>query len=415
MKVLVSAYACEPGKGSEPAVGWNLVAELAAEHEVWVLTRANNRPAIEAATGAGPKPNLHFVYYDLPRWGAFWKPAPGGVQAYYYLWQVGAGRRARALHAAVGFDLVHHLTFGRYWTPSFLAQLPVPFVWGPVGGGETAPGPFVRELSARGRLYERLRLLARRAAEADPSLRVTARRSAVAIATTPETAARLAALGAERVRVLGHSAVAPAALAARDRPAPSSGAIRFVSVGRLLHWKGVHLGLRAFAAAELPAAEYWVVGDGPERRRLEILAAHLGVAERVRFHGAVPQRRWFELLDQCHALVHPSLHDSSPFVCVEALASGLPVLCLDLGGPATQITDETGFRVPARTPTQAVRDLAGAMRSLAADGALYARMSAAARARAAAEFGWTRKGELLREVYREAVGASPAVAMSVAR
>ncbi len=66
-RILLSAYACEPGKGSEPEVGWMWATELAAAgHEVWVITRATNRAAIEACTNARRPPLLHFVYFDLP-------------------------------------------------------------------------------------------------------------------------------------------------------------------------------------------------------------------------------------------------------------------------------------------------------------------------------------------------------------
>ena len=72
-RVLLSAYACEPVKGSEPGVGWNWVRQLSQFAEVWVLTRANNRNSIEAAIAEHPLPHVHFVYYDLPRWMSFWK------------------------------------------------------------------------------------------------------------------------------------------------------------------------------------------------------------------------------------------------------------------------------------------------------------------------------------------------------
>ena len=49
LRVLVSAYACEPGRGSEPGVGWHWVREIARFNEVWVITRMNNRKAIETA------------------------------------------------------------------------------------------------------------------------------------------------------------------------------------------------------------------------------------------------------------------------------------------------------------------------------------------------------------------------------
>jgi hypothetical protein len=89
MKVLLSAYACEPGKGSEPGVGWNWVRQIAPFAEVWVITRSNNREAIEKALAEEPLPNVHWVYFDLPRWARFWKKGQRGVHLYYYLWQVG--------------------------------------------------------------------------------------------------------------------------------------------------------------------------------------------------------------------------------------------------------------------------------------------------------------------------------------
>jgi hypothetical protein len=150
MKVLLSAYACEPGKGSEPGVGWNMAQALARHHEIWVLTRANNRLAIERELARVARPTLHFAYYDLPVWARWWKRRTRGVQLYYYLWQIGVYRVAQRLHRAIGFDLIHHATFGKYWVPSVLSLLPVPFVWGPVGGAESAPKAFWGHFSLRG-------------------------------------------------------------------------------------------------------------------------------------------------------------------------------------------------------------------------------------------------------------------------
>src|ERR1017187_3861154 len=114
MKVLLSAYACEPGRGSEPGVGWNWIAPLSRCHEVWVITRANNRPSIEAAGGSN---SARFVYCDLPRWMRWWKKGRPGILLYYYFWQFQAFLVARKLHVAVHFDIVHHVTFVKYWMP----------------------------------------------------------------------------------------------------------------------------------------------------------------------------------------------------------------------------------------------------------------------------------------------------------
>lgn len=403
MRVFISAYACEPGKGSEPGVGWNWGRQIACiADEVWVITRANNRPVIEEALKEDSLPNVHWVYFDLPRWARFWKKGQRGVHLYYYLWQVGIYFLARRLHQTVKFDLIHHVTFVNYWMPSFLALLPVPFIWGPVGGGESAPWTFYRTFSWRGRIYEYLRSGIRWFGEHDPFVRMTARRAAVTLATTEETARRGKALGASRVEVVSQVAL-PAEeiqqLAAI--PAHTGNPFRLLSLGRLLHWKGFHLGLRAFArfVREFPRSEYWLVGDGPERRNLERLAQELGVAEKVRFWGALPRAEALKKLAECDVLVHPSLHDSGGWVCVEAMAAGRPVICLDLGGPALQVTGENGFKIPARTPEQAVEEMAEAMLKLARNPELRLRMGEAARRRVREEFSWERRGEQVACIY----------------
>src|SRR3954453_4111451 len=88
-KVLLSAYACKPGKGSEPGVGWTMAVGLASQHHVWVLTRLKNRTAIQAEFAKRPLPNLHFIYHELPAWAALvrvWKRGRRGRIIYYYLW-----------------------------------------------------------------------------------------------------------------------------------------------------------------------------------------------------------------------------------------------------------------------------------------------------------------------------------------
>src|SRR5205085_4320643 len=112
---------------------------------------------------------------------------------------------------AVAFDIVHHVTLVSYWMPSFLALLPLPFVWGPVGGGESAPPQFWLSFSARGKTYELARQVARALFQLDPFVRLTARRADCAVGTTEETAQRLRALGCRASAVLP-----PIAISAED-------------------------------------------------------------------------------------------------------------------------------------------------------------------------------------------------------
>lgn len=404
MKILLSAYACEPDKGSEPGVGWNWVKQIARFHEVWVITRANNRVSIERALAKEPMANVCWIYFDLPTWARFWKRGQRGVHLYYYLWQIGAYFVGKRLHKEVGFDLIHHVTFVNYWMPSFLAMLSVPFVWGPVGGGESAPKAFYKTFSLRGLLYECVRDCVRWLGAVDPFVRLTARHAQVALATTADTVSRLHGMGAGHVEILSQVALpGEEFVQLTSLPVYSSNPFRLLSIGRVLHWKGFHLGLSAFFRfqQEFPSSEYWFIGDGPEQGNLQRLAQRLGVSEKVRFWGSLPRERVLEKLAECDILVHPSLHDSGGRVCLEAMAAGRPVICLDLGGPALQITKDTGIKIPAMTPGQAVDDLAEAMCRFAREPDLRRRMGEAARIRAGEYFDWGKKGEWIEKIYQE--------------
>ncbi|MEP0772672.1 glycosyltransferase family 4 protein, partial [Trichocoleus sp. ST-U1] len=165
----------------------------------------------------------------------------------------------------------------------------------------------------------------------------------------------------------------------------------------------------AFALAQIPKAEYWIVGDGRERQQLEAIAHSLGVADKVRFWGALPRQETLSKIGHCHVLVHPSLHESGGFVCAEMMAAGRPVICLDLGGPAVQVTEETGIKVAAINPEQVARDVAAAMTRLAEDPALRVRMGQAGQKRVKEVFDWDLKERLLLDLYEKRLSQSAIV------
>ncbi len=405
MKILLSAYACEPNRGSEPGVGWNMAQAIAKRHQVCVLTSNTHRAAIEAELANNPIPNLKIAYFDPLGWLYDWsqegKRPLVGVHLHYYLWQIWAYFVGRSLHQAIQFDIAHHVTYVKYQSPSFLSLLPIPFVWGPVGGAEAAPQPFWKDFSLRNKIYEIMRTMARRVGEGDPFVSMTIRRSAVIWATTDDTSKRLFKLGAKSVEVMSESSLHEFEINQLQQPPVQNSPMRFISMGRLLHWKGFHLGLQSFAKANLPDAEYWILGIGPEQARLKRLAEQLKIAHQVKFWDRLPREESLQKLAQSHVLVHPSLHDSGGWVCIEAMATGRPVICLNLGGPGVQVTDETGIKVLAQTPEQAVQDLAQAMRKLAHNPELRDRMGQAGQQRVREVYSWDSREQRLTKIYEE--------------
>src|SRR5436190_9673741 len=144
-RVLLLAYACSPERGSEPGVGWNRALEAARYCDTWVLCEErSSAPPIRAYLEKhGPIPGLRFEFVLKPTWMRWLGHLPGLAYLGYNLWHQSAFQVARRLHARVGFDLVHQVTFCGYREPSYLWQLGVPFVWGPVGGTQNYPWRFL--------------------------------------------------------------------------------------------------------------------------------------------------------------------------------------------------------------------------------------------------------------------------------
>lgn len=406
MKILLSAYACEPGSGSEPAVGWNWAEQMSRFHEVWVLTRANNRKAIEAS-GLDWVRKVHWCYYDVPPWLSFWKRKVRGFQLYYYLWQIGVYLEALKLSKQTAFDLVHHVTVGRYWTPSWLGLLPVPFLFGPVGGGEDTPRPLLESLTERQKRYERFRNLLRELSRFDPVLRRTLRRGGV-VSATEDTAEKVKAFRPKMQWVQPQLAMSREAIGVFNAlKKKTGGPFRLISIGRLVHWKGYHLSIRAFAEfAKLhPDAEYWLVNSGPERAALEALARDCGCASQVKFWGRLATLGdVYEKLEQSDVLVHPALHEAFGNVCLEAMAAGRPVICFDRGGPAVQVRPDTGILVEPGTVDETVKALALAMQRLAEDAGLREKMGENGRLRVAEHFSWEKMAETMNLTYQQLCG-----------
>jgi glycosyltransferase involved in cell wall biosynthesis len=156
-------------------------------------------------------------------------------------------------------------------------------------------------------------------------------------------------------------------------PVPLRTPVKAVTVGRLVPWKQVNGLLEALT--EVPELGLMVVGDGPERPRLERRARELGVQDRVYFAGRRPKKEALGLMAACDLFVLNSAYEGLPHVVLEAMALGLPVVATAAGGTPEVVRDgETGVLVPGRYGT-----LGASLSALARDPALRRRLGRAAR------------------------------------
>lgn len=351
MKILLSAFAFAPNVGSEAGVGWRWAAELARHHDVTVVTDTTRRELVEVE-GVHLPDRVDVVYYR-PSWLRAIPLNSTTAQILYTLWQFGLVAFAKRLHTKKRFDLAMHVTYSVFRHPSFLGLLGIPFVFGPLGGGEDAPWALKRSIKGREKLKEILRSAINRLAKIDPSLWLAYSKATVILVSTKDTKNALPFPFRKRAIVYPNLGIdAPTATEVRRRELGEP--LRALFVGRLLGWKGAHLAIRAFARAiELGAnIEFTLVGRGPFGAALHRLAIQLGVDERIKWIEGVPYQEMPALMQKHHCFLFPSLHDSGGTVVVEAQAAGLPVICLDLGGPCANVVQETALVVQTHLRTE---------------------------------------------------------------
>jgi glycosyltransferase involved in cell wall biosynthesis len=397
--VLLSAYACEPGRGSEPGMGWHWALEIARlGHEVHILTRKNNLPSIKAELVRHPDLRIYPIGYDLPRWMTWWKKGGRGASLYYSLWQRGAFHAARRLSLKTRFDLVHHITFAVFRQPSRMGRLGLPLVLGPLGGGEATPPRLLQSYPFRGRLVDSVRSLVNQMARIDLSVRQAFAQAALIFIKTQET---LVFVPPEyRTKCVKRQDVGTEEAQISPKPSENPASPRFLYVGRFLYWKGIHLALEALMLVhrEFPDATLTIVGWGRDRKWLERVADRMGVSHAIDWRAWLPRDKVLLLYREHTAFLFPSLHDSGGTVVMEALSQGLPVICLDCGGPGAMLRPSCGFSIDVndRSRVEVVNGLAAAMLKLIAQPDLRADMSAQA-LKAAHENTW---GNVVSRAYK---------------
>lgn len=337
MKILLIAYGCEPNKGSEPGVGWNWAVNLAkdAEKEVHVITRSNNQKVIENYWNGACPTNLVFHYYDLNK-PLLWAKHHGmPVNLYYALWLQGSSYLAKKKHKETVFDLAQHITFGVFRDASSLYRLKIPYVIGPVGGGETTPKRLLTLFSAKEIIKEYLRSLANRFALLNPFLIKTFNNATIILTKTKDTKQLLNKWNNKTYVNLeiGINSV--------DGFIKGNTTDTFLFVGRFTYWKGIKLVLMAFAeyVKKYPKSKLIFIGKGEMRKDIQDFATYNLIKENIEIIQWINQEELKQYYSSSKALVFPSLHDSSGNVVLEALSFGLPVICLDCGGPATVLGD----------------------------------------------------------------------------
>lgn len=335
MKILLSAYACEPNKGSEPGVGWSWAIEYAKYHQVWVLTRDNNEPTIREYLQEKPEynnENLHFIYVGLSKKLTFWKKGRRGMRLFYMFWQRKAAKVAEEWNSKIGFDLVQHVTFVSYTQPTYMYKLGIPLIWGPVSGGENIPAGIKISMSGKEKCTEIIRKLSQYAAISTSSLRRTMKKAKLILVTTEETKKRIPEKYRDKIRIM--PAIGLEELPSVSKRERYDEKVRIIMAGRLIYWKAFDIGIKAFMqiADQFPNAELHILGEGNRKETLKSMAGSL-LDKQIFFEDPVSHDSIYDFYSRYDIYLNTTLRDSGCMAMMEAMSVGLPCIAIATGGP----------------------------------------------------------------------------------
>jgi len=383
LRILLLAPNCDPTDVCIPLVTYSHAAALAELHDVALVigapvedrvrsAKANFRsievvrmPMLERIWAWSLK-NIFKYNFDTQVLTAF--TYPFSIAFEWYAW-----RQLRRRICAGEFDVVVRLIPMSPVMPSpfafFLRKGPIPFVLGPLNGGLPWPPGFT-QLQNQKEWIANLRNVYRYL----PFARSTYRYASAIIAASSQVCAEFAKYR-DKVFFIPEPGIASSLCANDPRKLEPGAKLKLLFVGGLVPRKACDLALRAAAPfLKNGTAHFTVVGDGPERNRLDQLVKSLGIEDAVHFCGWVGHAEVLKHMQRADVFVFPSVRDNGAGVVFEALACGAVPVVTDFGGPGDIVHPGVGYKARLTNERDVVVQMQGILNELERDRNLLERL-----------------------------------------
>ncbi|MFI3314336.1 MAG: glycosyltransferase family 4 protein [Rikenellaceae bacterium] len=399
-KILVSAYGCEPEKGSEQGVGWNWVLQMARHNKVYVITKANNQYSIEANLPEELVHNIEFYYYDTAKLIKKFKNKAKGLYFYYFCWQIGIVPIIRQIIKLHNPNYTMHLTFGSLWMPTLLPFFNKPFIWGPIGGGDCEPEKLFKLLPLKQRLQAHLRLLLNKSVIINPFIRFVCSRSVAIICRTKNTGEIIPRKFKDKLHYCIETAIEP--LKKREaKQNNSNNVVGVITTGRLTPSKNIITAIRAVADLKELDYHYTIIGDGVDKERIKKEISRYDLQDRVTILNHVSRSEVIKNIQASDIFLFPSLREGGSWSLMEAMGVGLPVVCLNWSGMAMICNDKCAIRLSPHTPKQLQDQMRDAISKLIKDSTLRNELGDSGYELINERFNWSCKGEFIELLFNK--------------
>ena len=410
LKIILSVFECNPFRGSDSYVGWSYTVNMARYHEVFALTRIENREDIQRYCSENSDPvlkQIHFIY--IPRAPLFAKYLYKcnrylGFLGSYFMWQRSALKAAKRICREHDIALCHHVSIADFRCPGYLWKTGKPFVYGPVGGAQEIP-ECLASYACGHEKSERFRSLMNRLCPSFPGYRRALRHAAVVYSSNDETTACLSAkmrpTDRDKLVQMTELCVDEQYVAHRDGLCKVPGErVHIIVSGRLIYRKGVALLLDAIGCIQ--TEQPYVVdifGEGDQLDKLVHQAQENGIADRVKFHGKVSFEQMQSRYREADIYVLPSLRETTGTAVFEAMANKLPVVSLKQNGVKHIVEPNMGILVDLKSKDQVLNDLADALKLLIENPKLRQDMGQAGYVKIKESFTWSCRAQAMNRVY----------------
>ena len=411
MKVLLSAHACNPESTSESIVGWRGLLAVASRHDVWLLTAERNRAPLERARENGSLPanvRLHFAGVPFVKRT---NPMAAKLQEWphYSAFLKAAGPVAKDLHREIGFDLVHHSTFATWRVAVPYGELGIPFVIGPIGGGEIFALRYSFYMSWQACAFEWFRNCATLSSMANAGVRKTFREVSVVLSANAETSAIVGKFvrSPERIRDLLVTSF-PGDVISKYAIGENKiwdGPLRLAGGGTCEGRKGVLLAMQALCEVKARGIpfHYTFAGSGPEADYLRAKRDALGLSGEVDILPNLSRENYLRHLQESQIYLLPSLRDNSPVALMESMLARCVPIIAACNGPAVIVSADCGYPCPIDTPAGLIAAMVDAVCELHHDRVKLKALGEAASLRISRDFNDIHYGEGIEDAYVQAM------------
>ncbi len=398
MRILLSAYSCNPNKGSEPGVGWNWLHELAKYNEVWVLFYTGQEQYESVSLGVynlTQKENIHLIPIDVP--------FPFGIKKLfrfrYEVWQIKAYFAAKKIIKENQIDLIHQVTIAAWWFSGYYYKLKIPFLIGPILGGQKTNTKFFHFVQYKTKLYEYARNISiGLLSKIYPKAKYSFKKAAIVFAGNKETSLFLNGYFNLDSKLFLTTGVETLPTIADKRI--NNNQIEFLVTGLLIPCKNLFFLFEVLS--QIPQKVKWrlrVVGEGPLGKVFKKAVIKNKLEKKIEFVGYVPKNKIDKYYKESDIFLFPSFREGAPTVILEAMTFALPTIAFKQNGADIMLDSSCGILIDITNPQRMVNDFANAIITLYENPQLRIEMGNNARKKVEENFLWEKRGKEMQKYY----------------